>query len=176
MLSAMIDHMPITRARCDRLVLTAQLVLRATVKGSLVVAVVQGALGGLIFAGLGIRGAVLWAVVMAFMALLPPFGSAVIWAPVALFLLLTGEVWRAAILVTLGLFLVGLIDNLLRPLLVGHETRLPEGLVLLSTLGGLALLGLDGIVLGPLIAALCLASWAEVRLPAPGPSRIRDVT
>ena len=153
-------HLPLAQPACDRVVQTTSVVLRATVRGTLVVAMVQGALGGVIFWLLDIRAALLWGLVMAFTALLPPFGSAVIWAPVAIYLLLTGYIWQGLVLGAAGLFVIGLIDNLLRPLLVGREARLPEYLVLLSTIGGLTLVGFDGIVLGPLIAALCLASWS----------------
>lgn len=134
-------------------------VARATVKGNLVVALVQGSLGGLIFWILGIEGAIFWGAVMAIASLFPAVGAALIWAPVAVFLLFTGEVWRGVVLVAFGAGVIGLVDNLLRPILVGRDTKLPDYLVLLSTLGGLALFGLNGFVIGPLIAALFVAFW-----------------
>lgn len=134
-------------------------VTRATVKGNLVVAMVQGALGGLIFWILGIPAALLWAVVMAFASLLPAVGAAIIWGPVALYLLATGSIIQGIVLVAFGGGVIGLVDNLLRPVLVGRDTKLPDYLVLLSTLGGMALFGINGFVIGPLIAALFIAFW-----------------
>ncbi|HEY8386439.1 MAG TPA: AI-2E family transporter [Porticoccaceae bacterium] len=134
-------------------------VTRATIKGNLVVAVVQGALGGLIFAILSIPGAVLWGVVMAFLSLLPAVGAGLIWGPVAIYLFATGEVIQGMVLVVYGLLVIGLADNILRPILVGRDTKMPDWLVLLSTLGGLVTFGINGFVIGPLIAALFIAFW-----------------
>lgn len=134
-------------------------VTRATVKGNLVVAMTQGALGGIIFWILGIPAALLWAVVMAFASLLPAVGAAIIWAPVAIYLLATGSYIQGIVLVAFGGGVIGLVDNLLRPILVGRDTKLPDYLVLLSTLGGMALFGINGFVIGPLIAALFIAFW-----------------
>lgn len=133
-------------------------VVRATVKGNLVVAAVQGVLGGAIFWIYDIHAPVLWGVVMAFASLLPA-GSAVIWLPVAIYLLLTGSIWKGVVLIVYGAVAIGLVDNLLRPMLVGKDTRMPDYVVLVSTLGGLALFGLNGFVLGPVIAALFIAAW-----------------
>ncbi|MDO3383361.1 AI-2E family transporter [Gilvimarinus algae] len=134
-------------------------VTRATVKGNLVVAMVQGALGGIIFWILGIPAALLWGVVMAFASLLPAVGAAIIWGPVAIYLLATGSYVQGIVLVAFGGGVIGLVDNLLRPILVGRDTKLPDYLVLLSTLGGMALFGINGFVIGPLIAALFIAFW-----------------
>jgi len=135
-------------------------VVRATVKGNLVVAMVQGALGGLIFWLLGITAPVLWAVVMAFLSLVPAVGAALVWVPVAIYLFATGEVVQGAILVAYGAIIIGLADNVLRPILVGRDTKLPDYVVLFSTLGGISLLGINGFVIGPLIAALFISFWA----------------
>ncbi|HSX71898.1 MAG TPA: AI-2E family transporter [Pseudomonas sp.] len=146
-------------------------VVRATVKGNLVVAAVQGALGGLIFWLLGIGSPLLWGVLMAFLSLLPAVGCGLVWGPVALYLLASGEVTQGIVLIAFGVLVIGLVDNLLRPILVGKDTRMPDYLVLISTLGGLTLFGLNGFVIGPLIAALFVASWGlyssrrQVRLP-----------
>ena len=134
-------------------------VTRATIKGNLVVAVVQGALGGLIFAILSIPGAVLWGVVMAILSLLPAVGAALIWGPVAIYLFATGELVQGLVLVVYGVVVIGLADNVLRPILVGRDTKMPDWLVLLSTLGGLVTFGINGFVIGPLIAALFIAFW-----------------
>lgn len=134
-------------------------VVRATVKGNLVVALVQGALGGLIFWILGITAPVLWAVVMTFLSLVPAVGAALVWVPVAIYLFATGDILQGSILVAYGAIIIGLADNVLRPILVGRDTKLPDYLVLFSTLGGISLLGINGFVIGPLIAALFLSFW-----------------
>ena len=134
-------------------------VIRATVKGNLAVAAAQGALGGLIFWILGIQGPVLWGVVMAFLSLLPAVGAGLIWAPVAIYFLATGDMGKGLILIAYGVLVIGLVDNVLRPLLVGKDTKMPDYIVLISTLGGMALFGLTGFVIGPVIAALFMAIW-----------------
>jgi len=134
-------------------------VTRATVKGNLLVAIVQGALGGLIFWLLAIPAPVLWAVVMAFLSLIPAVGAALVWVPVALYLYATGAWFEASTLVAYGAIIIGLADNVLRPILVGRDTKLPDYIVLFSTMGGIALLGINGFVIGPLIAALFLSFW-----------------
>lgn len=134
-------------------------VTRATVKGNLFIAIVQGALGGLIFWILGITGAVLWGVVMAVFSLLPAVGAAVVWIPVAIYLTAIGDYVPAAVLTAFGAVVIGLADNLLRPILVGRDTKLPDYIVLLSTLGGLVMFGINGFVMGPLVAALFMAFW-----------------
>ena len=134
-------------------------VSRATLKGTLVVAIVQGSLGGLTFALLGIPGATLWGVIMILLSLLPVGGSAIVWLPTAIVLFLTGEVAKGLILVIVGSLFIGLIDNLLRPRLVSRDTQMPDYLVLLATLGGLAIFGLSGFIIGPVIAALFITCW-----------------
>ena len=134
-------------------------VVRATVKGNVVVAAVQGTLGGLIFWVLGIYSPLLWGVLMAFLSLLPAAGAGIIWVPVAAYLMLSGNLWQGIVLTAFGVLVIGLVDNILRPILVGKDTRMPDYLILISTLGGLALLGLNGFVIGPLVAALFVASW-----------------
>ena len=134
-------------------------VIRATVKGNVVVAIVQGALGGLIFWFLGVHAPVLWAVVMAFLSLLPAVGSALVWLPVAIYFLVTGATWQGLVLIAYGVLVIGLVDNLLRPILVGKDTKMPDYVVLISTLGGMAIFGLNGFVIGPVIAAMFMAVW-----------------
>jgi len=102
----------------------------------------------------------LWAVLMAFLSLLPAVGAGIIWAPVAAFFLLSGAMWQGVVLGLYGVFVIGLVDNVLRPILVGKDTKMPDYLILISTLGGLAIFGLNGFVIGPLIAALFMSSWA----------------
>lgn len=138
-------------------------VARATVKGNLVIALIQGAIGGVTFWLLGIEGALLWGVLMVFMSILPVIGSAIVWVPTAAALILGGDVLRGMVLIFVGVGVIGLIDNLLRPPLVGKDTRLPDYVVLVSTVGGIAIFGLNGFVIGPLIAALFFAAWTVFR-------------
>ena len=134
-------------------------VIRATIKGNIVVAIVQGALGGLAFWVLGINAALLWAVLMAFLSLLPAVGTALVWVPLAIYLFATGATWAAIALVAYGTLVIGMVDNVLRPLLVGKDTKMPDYVVLLSTLGGMAVFGFNGFVIGPIIAAMFMAVW-----------------
>ena len=140
-------------------------VVRATVKGNIVVAATQGALGGIIFAILGIPSAVLCGVLMAFLSLLPAVGAGLIWTPVAVYFLMKGLVVQGVILILYGVLVIGLVDNILRPILVGKDTKMPDYVVLISTLGGLSLFGLNGFVIGPLIAALFISAWGLFTSP-----------
>lgn len=134
-------------------------VSRATIKGTLVVGMVQGTLGGIIFAILGIQSAIFWAVIMTILSIIPAVGSALIWIPAAIYLMANGMLVKGIILIVFGAFVIGMVDNILRPMLVGRDTKMPDYLILLSTLGGLAMIGISGFVLGPIIAAFFLAIW-----------------
>src|ERR687885_1217387 len=134
-------------------------VIRATVKGNLVVALAQGALGGLIFWILGIHAPVLWGALMAVLSLLPAVGAAVVWLPVAVYLVVTGATWQGIALAAYGALVIGTVDNLLRPILVGMDTKMPDYVVLVSTLGGIAIFGVNGFVIGPVIAAMFMTVW-----------------
>lgn len=151
---------PMQRQHTDFLLSKFATVVRATVKGTVVVALVQGMLGGVAFAFLGIHGAVLWGVVMSVLSLLPAIGAALVWAPVAIYLIATGSMIEGLGLAAWGAGVMGMVDNLLRPILVGKETKLPDYLVLLSTIGGLSIFGVNGFLIGPAIAALFVATWA----------------
>ena len=134
-------------------------VSRATVYGTLVVAAVQGGLGGILFWIVGIDAPVFWGVVMGILSILPAVGAFLVWGPAAIILFIGGLVWQPVVLVIGGAVVVGLADNILRPILVGRQTKMPDYLVLLATLGGLAAFGLSGCVAGPMIAALFLVVW-----------------
>jgi len=167
-------HRAIPLAPGDRHALLEEFgtVLRATVKGNLVVAVVQGTLGGLAFWALGVRGVLLWAALMAVLSLLPVVGASLVWAPVAVGLFVTGSPWQAVGLIVFGVLVIGLVDNVLRPILVGHQTGLPDYLVMITTFGGIAVLGINGFVVGPTVAAMFVAVWhiqtASRFAPPPG--------
>lgn len=153
---------PLRSAERDTLLRHFVVVVRATMKGTVVVAIVQGVLGGTIFWALGIEGALLWGVFMGFFSLVPAVGTGAIWVPVAIYLLVTGSITEGLILVGCGLFVIGMVDNLLRPILVGKDTRMPDFVVLIATLAGLSIFGLNGFIIGPMIAALFMAVWSMV--------------
>jgi predicted PurR-regulated permease PerM len=146
-------------------------VIRATVKGSLIVAMIQGLIGGIVLWALGVHGAALWGAAMAFMSLLPAIGTGLIWAPIAIYLLATGAIWQGSVLIFCGMFVIGMVDNVLRPILVGRDVKMPDYVVLISTLGGLQIFGINGFVIGPVIAALFMAVWA---VPAAPPQQTDD--
>ncbi|MEM1432567.1 MAG: AI-2E family transporter [Pseudomonadota bacterium] len=134
-------------------------VVRATIRGTFVISAIQGFIGGVAFALLGIDGAILWGVVMAILSLLPVVGAVLVWGPAAGILIANGDLIKGIGMIVIGIGVIGLVDNLLRPLLVGRDTRMPDYLILLATLGGLAMFGATGLVIGPLIAALFITLW-----------------
>lgn len=143
-------------------------VSRATLKGTLVVGVVQGGLAGLAFAVVGIQGSVFWGTVMAVLSIIPAVGSGLVWVPAAAYLMITGQLVAGIGLAVWCLIVVGSVDNVLRPILVGRDTKMPDLLILLSTLGGLSLFGLVGFVIGPVVAALFLSVWEIYRVEFSG--------
>jgi len=159
LLEQIIGVLPIGDARERRLFQKFAEVSRATIKGTIVIGLVQGLLGGLIFWILGIEAAALWGVVMAVLSFLPAVGAGIVWVPAAALLLVTGRVLEGILLIVFGTVIIGLADNILRPLLVGRDTQMPDYLVLVTTLGGLALFGLSGVVIGPIIGALFMTVW-----------------
>lgn len=150
---------PLHPQHTRRLLTQFATVVRATVKGNIVVALVQGALGSVAFWVLGMSGVVLWGAVMALLSLLPAVGAAMVWGPVAAYYFFAGEPVKAIGLLLWGTLVIGLVDNFLRPVLVGKDTRMPDYLVLVATLGGIVVFGLNGFVIGPVIAAVFLVSW-----------------
>ena len=134
-------------------------VVRATIKGSGLVALAQGILGASTFWIVGLPAALLWGLLMTIAALLPAIGPAIIWGPVAVYLLATGAIWQAVVVLVSGIVVIGLADNILRPILVGRDAGIPDWLVLVTTLGGIELMGLSGIVVGPLAGALFITGW-----------------
>jgi len=153
---------PLSKERRETLANKFFVVIRATIKGSFVVAILQGTIGGLIFWALDIQGALLWAVFMGILSLIPAIGTGFVWVPVAAYLLVTGGIWQGVVLIVAGVFIISMVDNLVRPILVGRDTRMPDYVVLISTLGGLQMFGFNGIVIGPLLAALFIAIWTII--------------
>jgi predicted PurR-regulated permease PerM len=174
LIERLVHMIPIGDARERKLFDKFAEVSRATLKGTVVVGIVQGALGGIAFAILGIDGAIFWGVVMTILSILPAVGASLVWIPTAIWLFATGDVTSGVILVIVGVFVIGLADNVLRPILVGRDTKMPDYLILISTLGGITAFGVSGFVIGPIVAALCLAGWemfsADFREPTPAPT------
>lgn len=132
---------------------------RAVVKGTLIVALAQGAVGALLFLIAGIGSPILWGTLMAFFAMIPAIGPFLIWLPAGIILLLIGNVWQALVVIIGGALIIGSIDNVLRPVLVGRDIQMPDALVLLAILGGIATFGLAGVIIGPVIGALFISIW-----------------
>ena len=157
------DALPLEAPVAHRLTDRFAAIVRATIKGSIVVGLVQGALGAITFWIVGIPSAILFGLLMAILSLLPAVGAAIVWVPVAAYLLATGDIWQGAVVIASGVLVIGMADNLLRPILVGRDTGIPDWIILVATLGGIASFGLSGIVVGPVIAGLFLASWSIYR-------------
>ena len=173
----LIRALPLGDPREQRLFSKFAAVTRATVKGTFVIAAVQGTIGGIAFWLLGLGSPVLWGVLMAVFSLLPAVGGAIVWVPAALYLLATGDWVKALVLTGVGAGVMGTVDNALRPVLVGRDAGMPDYMILLSTLGGLAAFGFSGLVIGPVVAGLFLTVWeifteefgpSDDPLPAPG--------
>lgn len=130
----------------------------ATMKSSLLVGVVQGFLGTLLFYFLGVQGAVIWGILMTALCVLP-IGSGFIWGPAGIVLLMTGQIWQGVVMLLFGIFIISTIDNLLRPWILGKETSMHPLLVLFSTLGGIIFFGITGFIIGPIITALLVSFW-----------------
>ncbi len=134
-------------------------VTRATLKGTLVIGIIQGTLSGLAFWTLGIAHAVFWGAIMVVLSVIPLLGGALVWVPVAIVLALTGHWIKALVLVAFCALVVGSVDNLLRPRLVGRDTQMHDLMILFSTLGGILVFGALGFIIGPIIAALFQSAW-----------------
>ena len=161
MLSGIRAQLPFDPALVDMLATRFVEITKATVGGVFVIAIAQGVVCGIVLWLLGVGSPVLLGFLTIIVSLIPAIGSGLVWAPVALYLLSQGEYAKAVALVLAGVFVISMVDNLLRPRLVGQGAGIPDFLILVTTLGGLQLMGAIGIVLGPMIAGLCLSVWNE---------------
>jgi len=132
---------------------------RATLKGTLIIGLIQGTMGGFLFWGVGIENAIVWGVIMILAAMIPGIGCAIIWMPAALIMFATSHIMEGVTITAVGSLLIGSVDNLLRPVLVGKDTQMHPLLIFLSTLGGIAVFGISGFVIGPIITALLSTLW-----------------
>jgi len=160
----LLSHMPVAGAIAERLAERFLSITRATIKGSIVVGLVQGALGAATYWIAGMPSVVLLGLLTALFSLLPAIGPAIVWGPVAIYLLATGDIWQGVLVLVSGVAVIGMADNVLRPILVGRDTGIPDWMILISTLGGIAAMGLAGIVIGPMVAGLFLAGWSILYL------------
>ena len=151
------DVLPLDRADSEAILARTREVITASVYGVLIIAMIQGTLGGLMFWVLGIPSALVWAVLMVVLCLIPMAGAALVWAPAAIFLGLTGHYAKAVVLFLFGLLVISAIDNFLRPRLVGGRTRMNELFIFFSVLGGLKVFGVIGLLIGPVVLAITIA-------------------
>ena len=181
-LDKMLYYLPLPPQDETRMIERFMSVARATIKGTIIIGAIQGALGGVAFAVVGVSGAAVWGTMMALLSAIPGLGHALVWIPVTIYLAIAGQ-WGACI----GLFIwcagvVGSVDNFLRPWLVGKDTELPDLVILVSTLGGILLFGPFGFIIGPIVAALFVTVWdlygvafADLLPPVPeGPPSIME--
>ncbi len=159
LLRTVLAYLPLTEADKQRMVDKFVSVTRATLKGTILIGDAQGVLGGLAFWAVGIDGAIFWGTVMTVLSIIPGVGGALVWVPATIILMTTGAVWRGIALALFSSLIVGSVDNVLRPRLVGKDTKMHELLIFFSTLGGLMLFGAMGFILGPILAALFVTAW-----------------
>jgi len=139
----------------NRFVTTA----RSTLKVTLIIGGIQGVLGGIVFLITDIEGALIWALLMIIMAVVPVVGCSIIWGPAGILMLLSGHIWEGILILATGILVISMVDNLLRPLLIGKDVEMHPLLIFLSSLGGIVLFGFSGFVIGPIIASMLLAIW-----------------
>lgn len=132
---------------------------RSTLKATLIIGGLQGAIGAIVFLIAGVKGAFIWGALMVVMSIVPVVGCTIIWAPAGVIMLLLGDVWQGILILAVGFLLISTVDNLLRPVLVGRDVEMHPLLIFLSTLGGIALFGFSGFVIGPVVTALLIAVW-----------------
>lgn len=155
----MLAYVPVAETDKERMLEKFVSVTRATLKGTILIGLAQGVLGGIAFWVVGIEGAIFWGTVMTVLSIIPGVGGALVWVPAAIILAATGSFWQALGLALFCSLVIGSVDNLLRPILVGRDTRMHELLIFFSTLGGLLAFGAMGFLLGPILAALFLTVW-----------------
>ena len=159
LLDKLLAVLPLGDAREKKLFHRFASTARATVRGTLLIGIIQGTLGGILFWIAGVDAPVVWALLMAVLSVIPAVGPGLVWLPAGVILLAVGSLWQGILVLAGGVVVVSLVDNILRPYLVGKDTKMPDVLVLLSTLGGLAAFGIAGFVIGPIIAAFFLSMW-----------------
>ena len=158
-LRTILQYIPLAHVQKEELLERFVSVTRATVRGSLLIGLIQGGAAGLAFWVAGVPGPAFWSTVMVVLSIIPAVGATLIWIPAVIYLFTLGQVVAATGLLAWCAIVVGTIDNLLRPRLIGRDARMSDLLILLSTLGGIVLFGAVGFIVGPIVAALFVTVW-----------------
>lgn len=182
LLRGVLAYLPLSESDKQRMLEKFVSVTRATLKGTILIGAAQGVLGGVAFWAVGLDGAIFWGTVMTILSIIPGIGAALVWLPAAIILIATAEIWRGIALGVFCALVVGSVDNVLRPRIVGQDTKMHELLIFFSTLGGLMLFGAMGFILGPILAALFVTAWGMFGIafstslvePASAPADARD--
>jgi predicted PurR-regulated permease PerM len=159
MLRAVLTYVPLRDSEKEQMKSRFMTMTRATVKGTIVIGIVQGTMSGVAFWAVGIPDAIFWGVVMVLLSILPVVGGALVWVPACVILAATGEFLKAALLAGFCSLVVGSVDNVLRPRLVGRDTEMHDLVILFSTLGGIITFGPIGFIVGPVLAGLFVTAW-----------------
>lgn len=159
LVARLVHYLPVTPAAKDQLISRFGLAARAVIRGTFLIGLIQGALGALALWAVGIPGSIFWGAVMTFLSVLPGVGTSLVWIPAAIYLFATGSTFPGLLFVAWNAGVVGSVDNVLRPRLVGKDIQLPDLMILLGTLGGLQIFGAAGLVVGPIVAALFVTIW-----------------
>ncbi len=159
-LATLLHYIPLHGRDKDRLLERFVSVARATIRGSLLIGIIQGGAAGLAFWAAGVPGPAFWGTIMVVLSIIPAVGAALVWVPAVAYLFLVGQIISAIGLLIWSAVVVSTLDNFLRPRLVGRDARMSDLLILLSTLGGIVLFGVVGFIVGPIVAALFVTIWS----------------
>jgi predicted PurR-regulated permease PerM len=151
------DYMPFSEEQKDRLTIQMRDIIISTIYGGVIVAMVQGIIGGITYSLLGIRAPVIWGVATAIASFIPLLGAFAVWGPIAGYLFIQGSIVKGIILTIVGVFGISLIDNILRPIIIGSRTKMPVLMIFFSVLGGIKLFGLIGLIMGPFVLAVFIS-------------------
>ena len=158
-LKTLFRYIPVDDRHMNKFVSEFLVTSKATLKFTVVIGGIQGLLGGLIFYITGIDRVLVWGVLMVGLSIVPAIGSAIIWVPAGIIMLLLGHIWQGITILVFGAVVISMVDNLLRPILLGNDIQMHPLFIFLSTLGGIAVFGFSGFVLGPVLVSFFLASW-----------------
>ena len=158
LLKKIINLSPLKDKYETRLIDKFNSIAKATIKGTTLIALLQGLLGGIVFWATGVSSPVILGILTAVASVIPSVGSALIWLPTGIIMIILGNIWSGIIILLAG-GVIGTIDNILKPKLVGKDTQMHPLLILFSTLGGIALFGIAGFIVGPIIISFFIVLW-----------------
>ncbi len=156
-LNMIIRYFPLGGGREEILLEKFKTTALATLKVTLIIGGIQGTLGGIVFFITGIKGSMMWGIVMVLTSIIPTVGCSIIWAPAGIIMLLTGHLWQGIVILLFGALIISTVDQFLRPFLLGKDVQMHPLMIFLSTLGGIMLFGISGFVIGPIVCSLFLA-------------------